>query len=41
MGNLDPLQPGFAYLYPMETSENLKVLMFSGGINKQHRAVMG
>ena len=23
--NINPLQPGVAYLYPLETSENLKV----------------
>ena len=34
------LQPGAAYLYPLKTSENLGFLMFSGGIDKQHRAVM-
>ena len=32
------LQSSVAYLYPLKTSENL---MFSGGIDKQHKAVMG
>ena len=36
---LNPLQPGIAYLYPLKTSENLGFLMFSGGINKKHRAL--
>ena len=36
------LQPGVAFLYPLKTSfhggiEN----MFSGGIEKEHQAVMG
>ena len=40
--NVNPLQPGAVYLYPLKTSENLKgFLMFSGGIDKQHQAVMG
>ena len=30
---LNSLQPGVAFLYPLKT--------FSGGIEKQHRAVMG
>ena len=38
---LNPLQPGVDYLYPLKTSENLGFLMFSGGIDKQYRAVMG
>ena len=38
---INPLQPGDAFLYPLKTSENLKVFsMFSGGKGKQHRAVM-
>ena len=36
--SINPLQPGVAYLYPPKTSENL---MFSGGIDNQHQAVMG
>ena len=32
------MQPGVAFLYPLKTSENLR---FSGGIEKQHQAVMG
>ena len=32
---VNPLQPGVAYLYPQKTSS------FQGGIDKQHRAVMG
>ena len=35
---LNPLQPGVAFLYLLQTSENLKVL---GGIEKQHQTVMG
>ena len=31
----NPLQPGVAFLYPKG------FLMFSGGIEKQHRAAMG
>ena len=39
---LIPLQPGVAFLYPLKTSENLLgFLLFSGGIEKQHRVVMG
>ena len=30
---INPLQPGVAFLYPLKT--------LSGGIEKQHRAVMG
>ena len=37
--NITPLLPVVNYLYPLKTSENL--LMFPGGIDKQHRAVMG
>ena len=39
----NPLQPDVGYLYPLKTSENLPkdFLMFSEGIDKQHRAVMG
>ena len=38
----NPLQPGVAFLYPLKTSKNLKdILMFSEGIEKQRRAVMG
>ena len=33
-----PLQPGVAFLYPLKTSG---FLMFSGGIEKQRRDVMG
>ena len=40
--NVNPLQPGAVYLYPLKTSEDLKgFLMFSGGIDKQHQTVMG
>ena len=46
--SINPLQPGFAFLHSLKTSENLKVfrkpksfLIFSGGIEKQHQAVMG
>ena len=35
---VNPLQPGVAFLYPQKTSENL---MFSGGMEKQHWAIMG
>ena len=41
--HLNPLQPNVAFPYPLKTSENLKplgFLMFSGGIEKQHWAVM-
>ena len=38
---INPLQPSVASLYPLKTSENLGFLMFSGGIDKQHWAVMG
>ena len=39
----NPLQPDVGYLYPLKTSENLPkdFLMFSEGIDKQYRAVMG
>ena len=38
----NPLQPGVAFLYPPENIRKPKgFLMFSGGIEKQHRAVMG
>ena len=33
---INPLQPGGAFLYPLKG-----LLMFSGGIEKQHRTVMG
>ena len=38
ISNINPLQPGVASLYPLKTSG---FLMFSGGREKQHRAVMG
>ena len=39
---LNPLQPGVAYLYPPESVRKpLDFLMFSGSIDKQHRAVIG
>ena len=38
---INPLQPGVAFLYPLKTLENLKVLMFSGDIEKQHPAEIG
>ena len=28
--NINPLQPGVAFLYPLKTSENLKVFCFQG-----------
>ena len=39
----NPLQPCVTFLYPLKTSENKSflILMFSGGIEKQRRAVMG
>ena len=37
----NPLQPGVAYLYPLKTSENLKVFLCFRVIDKQHWAVMG
>ena len=40
--NSNPLHFSVAFLYPLKTSENLKVfLIFSGGIENQHRAVLG
>ena len=43
--NINPLQPGVAFLYPLKISENLGkpkgFLMFSGGIEKQHRMFSG
>ena len=40
---LHPLQPDVSYFYPLKILENLFLdfQMFSGGIDKQHRAVMG
>ena len=38
----NPLQPSVTYLYPLKTSENLKVFWcFSESKDKQHRAVIG
>ena len=38
---INPLEPGIAYLYSLKISENsLGFLIFSGGIDKQRRAVM-
>ena len=37
---LNPLQPGVAFLYLLKILENLSFLMFSGGIEKQHLAIM-
>ena len=38
----NPLHPGVAFLYPLKTSKrSLGFLMFSGGIDKQHKPVMG
>ena len=37
----NPLQPGVAFLYLLKTSENLGFLIFSEGIEEQHRVVMG
>ena len=38
----NPLQHGVAFLYPLKTSEKPKGFMIlSGGIEKQHQAVMG
>ena len=40
--SVSPLQPSVAYLYSLRTRENVNgFLAFSGGIDKQHRAVMG
>ena len=38
--NINPLQPGITFLYLLKTPEDL-FLIFSGGIEKQHRAVIG
>ena len=38
---INPLQASVAFLYPLKTSENISFLMFSEGIEKQHRPVMG
>ena len=38
--HVDSLQPGVAYLPPENIRKPLGFLMFSGGIDKQHRAVM-
>ena len=39
---VNPLKSGVAYLYPLKTSKPKGFLMFSGGIDKQHRrAAMG
>ena len=35
----NPIQPGVSFLYP--PSKTSGFLMFSGGIEKQHRAVLG
>ena len=37
----NPLKLGFAYLYHLKISDELDFLMFAGGIEKQHRAVIG
>ena len=37
---IDPLQPGVAFLYSLKTSENLELFLFSGGVDKQHGAVV-
>ena len=37
---LNPLQPSVAYVYSLKISELLGFLMLSGGIDKQHWAVM-
>ena len=40
--DINPLQPGVTFLFPLKTSETpLGFLMFSGGIEKQHLAVKG
>ena len=39
--SINPLQAVVAFLYSLKTSENLKGFLFSGDIEKQHRAVMG
>ena len=42
LGAFNPLQLGIAFLYSFENIRKpLSSLMFSGGIEKQHRAVMG
>ena len=38
--SINPLQPGVAYLYTLETSENVYVYMFSGSTVKEHWVVM-
>ena len=38
---LNPLQPGVAFLYPPKNIRKPKGFLFSGGIEKQHRAVIG
>ena len=39
-GSLNSLQPGVAFLYPLNTSENLKSDVFRG-YRKKHRVEMG
>ena len=42
VGSFNPLQPGVAFLYPPENIRKPKgFLIFSGGIEKQHGALMG
>ena len=38
--NINLFQSGVAYLYPPENRKSISFLMFSGGIDKQHRALM-
>ena len=42
INSLNSLQPGVAFLYPPKNTRKPKgFLIFSGGIEKQHGAVMG
>ena len=38
---INPLQSGVAFLYPPENIRKPLSFLFSGGIEKQHRTVMG
>ena len=39
--NINPVQSGVTYLYPLKNQKKLSFFfMFSGGIDKQHRALM-
>ena len=39
--SFNPLQPAAAFLYPWKNKKTFMSLMFSGGTEKQHQAVMG